>query len=399
MIWTISLGLTVVAFAVGTGALWTKGLLTQVEAVMLIFGNVLLFFFNKYILAIYKELVLTRGIIGMDINKRGTPGGEIKIPESCGVPCAVAYMMFLTISIPFFKYTGNKEMESLLTTGAFSVILCCFLGFMDDVLDLKWRYKIVFPIVASLPLLVNYPGTTEIVVPIPMRGFLGKTIQIGFLYYAYASMLSIFCMNSINIYAGINGLEVGQSLIIGVGVVFINVIEIFSSTSEAHISNQFLSLYLVIPFITVSLCLLYFNKYPSKVFVGDTFCYFAGTVFASAGILGHFSKTLLLMFIPQIMNFVFSIPQLLGIKHCPRHRLAKFNKDTGLLETTWPTNYNLLNYAIHVLGPNSEKELADKLVIFQVSPCLNLGGMLHIGTRSTILNRIPDLRLKENSIG
>lgn len=116
-------------------------------------------------------------------------------------------------------------------------------------------------------------------------------------------------MNSINIYAGINGLEVGQSIIIAVGIVFINIVEIMTSASASHVNNQFLSMFIIIPFITVSLCLLYFNMYPSKVFVGDTYCYFAGTVFASVGILGHFSKTLLLMFLPQIFNFVISIPQ------------------------------------------------------------------------------------------
>lgn len=305
----------------------------------------------------------------MDINKRGTPAGELKIPESCGVPCAVAFMMFLTISIPLFKYIGNHETESLLTTAAFSVILCCFLGFMDDVLDLKWRYKIVFPVVASLPLLINYPGTTEISVPIPFRPIFGLSINIGYLYYVYASLLSVFCMNSINIYAGINGLEVGQSIVIAFGIILINIFEIMTSDSATHINNQFLSMYIIIPFMTVSLCLLYFNMYPSKVFVGDTYCYFAGTVFASVGILGHFSKTLLLMFVPQIFNFVISLPQLLGIKHCPRHRLARFDKESGLLHTTYPTNLNLLNYSLHILGPTSEKELADKLIQVQVICC------------------------------
>ena len=47
-----------------------------------------------------------------------------------------------------------------------------------------------------------------------------------------------------------------------------------------------------------------------QVFVGDTFCYFAGMTFAVAGILGHNTKTLLLFFIPQIFNFVYSLPQL-----------------------------------------------------------------------------------------
>jgi UDP-N-acetylglucosamine--dolichyl-phosphate N-acetylglucosaminephosphotransferase len=127
-------------------------------------------------------------------------------------------------------------------------------------------------------------------------------------------------MNSINIYAGINGLEVGQSLVIGFGVILINICEILTSNSAEHINNQFLSLYVVLPFITVALCLLYFNKYPSQVFVGDTFCYFAGTVFASVGILGHFSKTLLLMFLPQIFNFLLSIPQVTSIDPASGHR-------------------------------------------------------------------------------
>jgi UDP-N-acetylglucosamine--dolichyl-phosphate N-acetylglucosaminephosphotransferase len=75
----------------------------------------------------------------------------------------------------------------------------------------------------------------------------------------------------------------------------------------------------------VTLGLIKHNKFPSKVFVGDTFCYFAGMTFAMVGILGHFSKTMLLFFLPQIFNFVLSIPQIFGIIHCPRHRLPKFN--------------------------------------------------------------------------
>ncbi|KAI9629630.1 hypothetical protein KEM48_012693 [Puccinia striiformis f. sp. tritici PST-130] len=48
--------------------------------------------------------------------------------------------------------------------------------------------------------------------------------------------------------------------------------------------------------------LIKFNWYPAKAFVGDAFCYFSGMSFATVGILGHFSKTLLLFSIPQIMN-------------------------------------------------------------------------------------------------
>ena len=71
-------------------------------------------------------------------------------------------------------------------------------------------------------------------------------------------------------------------------------------------------------------CLGPLCSYPSSVFVGDTFCYFAGMTFAVVGILGHFSKTMLLFFIPQVVNFLYSLPQLFHIIPCPRHRLPRY---------------------------------------------------------------------------
>ena len=50
--------------------------------------------------------------------------------------------------------------------------------------------------------------------------------------------------------------------------------------------------------------------------------------FAVVAILGHFSKTLLLFFIPQVINFLYSVPQLFHLIPCPRHRLPKYNKET-----------------------------------------------------------------------
>ena len=50
-----------------------------------------------------------------------------------------------------------------------------------------------------------------------------------------------------------------------------------------------------------------------QVFVGDTFTYFAGMAIAVAGILGHFSETLLILLIPQVhpilLSYLSSLPQ------------------------------------------------------------------------------------------
>ena len=65
------------------------------------------------------------------------------------------------------------------------------------------------------------------------------------------------------------------------------------------------------------------NRYPARAFPGDTFCYFTGMAFSAVAIQGHFSKTLILFFLPQIFNFVLSCPQLFHLVDCPRHRLPR----------------------------------------------------------------------------
>ena len=119
-------------------------------------------------------------------------------------------------------------------------------------------------------------------------------------------------------------------------------------------SHHLFSLTLMIPFLFTTLALLKQNSFPSKVFVGDTFCYFAGMTFAVVGILGHVSKTMLLFFIPQLINFVLSIPQILGIVFCPRHRLPKFNPQTYQLECVH-NHYTLINAFLRVCGPTNEQ--------------------------------------------
>ena len=84
--------------------------------------------------------------------------------------------------------------------------------------------------------------------------------------------------------------------------------------------------------MSTSIPLLYYNWYPSEVFPGDTFCYFSGMTFAVVAILGHFSKTLMLFLIPQVINFLYSLPQILHILPCPRHRLPKYNSNIDKVE-------------------------------------------------------------------
>ncbi|KAJ2723729.1 tunicamycin resistance protein [Coemansia sp. Benny D115] len=287
------------------------------------------------------------GLSGTDLSKPSQP----LLAESMGVVAATVYLIatFLFIPVQFRNWWTTQEPQHVggeqnsfvfpfdrlgeYLSALLSLQSMVFLGFADDVFDLRWRFKLLLPTIASIPVLIVYYvgyGITHVVVPVFMRSWLGTHIvDLGSLYYVYIGLMAVFCTNAINILAGINGVEVGQSIVIALSIIAKDLANVNSGNPEAEYQHLF-TLYLLLPFVAVSLALYYWNVYPARVFVGDTYCYFAGMTFAVCGILGHFSKTLLLLFLPQVFNFIYSVPQIFGLVPCPRHRLPKMTTEGPL---------------------------------------------------------------------
>ncbi|CAN8067729.1 unnamed protein product [Agarophyton chilense] len=378
---TVSIVILVYAFACREAL--TAGLLPR----LLLSGalSIASYITVSYFITATVPLFLKAGMFGKDINKRGTEAGEERKPEPLGLIPATVYIMILCILHVYAHYNGDAR---LYTAAMACVTFMTLLGFADDVLDLRWRYKLVLPLIASMPLLVNYTGKTTVILPRfirPLVGYIaslfggglvisvsGRLVDLSMGYYIYMAMLSIFCTNAINIYAGINGLEVGQSVVIALFVIIHNSLNLTSDVPKDNLQllqdHHSFSLDMMLPFTAVCLGLIHHNWYPSAVFVGDTFCYFAGMTFAMGSILGHYSTTLLLLFIPQIINFVYSLPQLFGIVPCPRHRLPTYNKNTGRLEGV-KSHLNLVNLVLLVTGPLHERTLCILLLALQVVCC------------------------------
>ncbi|KAI8328119.1 UDP-N-acetylglucosamine--dolichyl-phosphate N-acetylglucosaminephosphotransferase-like protein [Chlamydoabsidia padenii] len=377
-----------------------------------------------------KQPFLNAQLSGVDVLKPTRP----KLPETMGLPVAIIYLitLFLFIPVPFIDWFGKYALvhEEAPHMGTFpyhklgeilSAILAIqsmvLLGFADDVLDVRWRYKVWFPAIAGIPLLIFYYtnfGVTYVVTPLQLRPWLGDIVHLGPLYYAYMLSLIIFCTHSINILAGINGIEAGQTLVIALSIIINDLLYIYDNPDQASIEVHLFSLYFMLPFAGVTAALLFYNWYPAKVFVGDTFCYFAGMTIAVVGILGHFPKTLILFFIPQIFNFLYSCPQLFRFVDCPRHRMPRLHDSDGVRlvysavrldperkpttrklghimltflhaigllhvtarddQTGWIlecNNLTLLNLVLGYTGPISEKRLSAVVLLIQIiSSCL-----------------------------
>ena len=376
-----------------------------------------------FILPQLKSRFIKRGICGKDLNKDYSQFSEEeipKIPEAQGVITGCIFLILTIIGIPSFIINNDDDMSENFTPGELpcgentrllqlfaSLLSICsmiLLGFVDDVLDLKWRHKIFLPAIASLPILVVYSITsnqTEVALPLILRSWTEGALDIGLIYYVYMGILAIFCTNAINILAGINGIEVGQSCIIAISIVIFNLIEMHGTEGSYH---KF-SLYLLCPYLATSLPLLWYNWYPSEVFPGDTFCYFSGMTFAVVAILGHFSETLMVLFIPQVINFIYSAPQLFKFLPCPRHRLPTYNENIDKVEMSLVkvkvsdlnkigafvlktfklfriahvneyeenndkviefNNFTLINLSLKFLGPMHEQTLTCTLLGFQI---------------------------------
>ncbi|KAI5347940.1 hypothetical protein L3X38_000827 [Prunus dulcis] len=325
------------------------------------------FFVTVKMIPVASRYVLRRNLFGYDINKKGTPQGTVKVPESLGIVVGIVFLV-LGILFQYFNFTADSNWLVEYNAALASICFTVLLGFVDDVLDVPWRVKLLLPSIAALPLLLAYAGHTTIIIPKPLIPHVGlEVLDLGWMYKLYMGLLAVFCTNSINIHAGLNGLEVGQTVIIASAILIHNIMQIGASADSEYKMAHAFSLYLVQPLLATSLALFSYNWYPSSAFVGDTYTYFAGMTMAVAGILGHFSETLLIFFVPQVLNFLLSLPQLAGIVPCPRHRLPRFDPGTGLLTGT--NDGTLVNFFLRRFGRMTEKSICICLLVFQAIAC------------------------------
>ena len=157
---------------------------------------------------------------------------------------------------------------------------------------------------------------------------------------AARAFVRIFCANAVNILAGINGVEVVQVLTMSMGFTWMDLLDGREDMLPGLMTST-------------SLALLMFNRYPASLFVGDTFTTYGGLAIAWMTFTRRCYFATAVMMLPQGVNFLFSLPQLVGLAPCPRHRLPGWDAERDVLVPSGPGT--LLNKLLHVLGPMPER--------------------------------------------
>ena len=118
---------------------------------------------------------MSTGISGKDLGKKGSTNESKDIPEALGLVCGIIFIVSAILAQLMFA-KDNDELV-VYNSGLFSICFMIFLGYLDDTLDLKWRYKLVLPCIACLPLLTAYSGSTAMYVPKSLSHLLMYTTQ------------------------------------------------------------------------------------------------------------------------------------------------------------------------------------------------------------------------------
>ncbi len=287
-------------------------------------------------------------LTGPDVHKKERP----MVAELGGLCVVVGFM----VSIMFFIATKIfivQTMENLLYVFAIltAILIATIIGLVDDILGwkigLRARYKVVLTFFIALPIIVINVGQTSMNFP-----FIG-VIELGFLYPLIVIPIAIMgASNGFNMIAGYNGLEAGMGILILLTLSLLTYItgNTYLSLMGACMSAALLAFY-------------FYNKYPAKIFPGDTLTYTVGALIAIIAILGNIEKYAVILFLPYFLELL-----LKARGNLIKESFAKVRED-GSLENQYEQWYGLEHVAIdgikRIKGNVSERNVVCVLFAFQ----------------------------------
>lgn len=224
-------------------------------------------------------------MVGFDLNKWKKP----RVPEMGGLAVIIGFYLGAVFLFLFIDIRADIYYISLLAIMGAAVV-----GIMDDLFDLRQRVKAVLPFIFALPLgIMIYQLATEGSAGDPQTfGTYILGIDIGILM-AIAIPFGITCAaNASNMLEGFNGLGAGLGIIMTVTMILVSIIDGMTQ-----------GLFLLVPLLGTLLAFLYFNKYPAKIFPGDTLTLFTGAIIACAAIVSYTKVAGAIIFIPLIIEF------------------------------------------------------------------------------------------------
>lgn len=220
-----------------------------------------------------------RGLVGIDIFKSDRP----EVPLLGGLSIPVTLVVFIFIGY----FLGLLSPEYFLGLSLL-LILILGMGLVDDFLSVSGLYKPLVCLLGGLPIIFFHLYNPHLSFP------LGVGFRISIIYMLMIPFGISIAANTVNMLDVINGIAATGAIIV--------MIVILASTL---ILGRSVNTYPIILGITVLLGFLFYNRYPSKVFLGNAPALVVGAYIGALAIIYNVEFPTVVAMFPFIHNSFF----------------------------------------------------------------------------------------------
>ncbi len=218
--------------------------------------------------------------VGKDLNKPNKP----LIPEMGGLGVMLGFYVGVTLVV-IASQPADAPSRPYFYAALLASLGAGVVGLLDDMFGMRKRTKAILPFFLALPLGAAVYESNDTVL-------LG--LNIGLLMVLAVAVGITSAANAANMLEGLNGLGAGLMTIVTTTLI---------GLSFLYDAQE--GLFLLFPLLGALLAFLCFNRYPARVFPGDSMTLFAGATIAAAAIVSNPSLKALgaILFSPMIVEF------------------------------------------------------------------------------------------------
>lgn len=239
-------------------------------------------------------MMLKHGIYGVDIHKEEKP----KVAEMGGI--VMIFTIVITCVITIFLVPRSEDKVSIMIF-CMVVSIAAIVGFIDDIKPLNAILKPVLLLFASIPIIISKRYRPEPILP-----FIGRT-RLTIVYLILLPFVISVPANAVNMLDVFNGSMASTVIILLITILISRMIIFGINFNDVTISTIF-----ILIIIGTLIGFWIYNRYPAKIFAGDTGSLSIGAAIGTIAVMGELEIVTIIAMIPFIMNSFGIISSLKG---------------------------------------------------------------------------------------
>lgn len=248
------------------------------------------------------------GKVGTDVHKINLP----VVPEAGGIGIMLIYLIVIAIGIIL---APSDIVQYRLMVFFLILFLVTILGLYDDFKQLSAILKPLLLVILALPVIIfRSVNGLQIANPTPVLPFVGVT-SLKIAYWGLAIFVIAIPSNASNMLDVMNGVMSGSAILIGFTA--------FIATFIVPLPDEavFVARYASLSLVAILLGFWLFNRYPAKVFAGDTGSLGVGAAIGLIAIYGEIEFVIVIALLVHIMNSFSILSSVKGLRE--RHEIKE----------------------------------------------------------------------------